>query len=471
MKSIFLTVLLFFSTLAAGQNWQQVGDFTRSPRRLFTDTIDNLLYIGGEFKTNGNDTLNGVCFWDNTAIQAMDAGLYDACGSNSCQAPEMFIRYKNEIYTGSNFDEIAGQPSSGIARWNGNQWLPVSPGLFNDDGDGGQAWGAYEHDGLLYVVGPFRLAGQDTANSVASWDGTNWKTYDAPEDTQHDIPLHGRIIFYKDEMYVGGNCYNVVDGNINFDIMRYNGTAWHQVGNGLHGGLSTIFKMLIYQGDLYVCGRFNTSSGNAGNGIMRWDGEQWHDVGGGLCFASDFITDMLVYKNKLYLVGIFTCIGNGLTAKNLAVWDGKQWCNFGDSDFDNKINCIEVYNDEIYVGGGFKEISGYPVKYFAKYIGDHSIDTCSTFVSMAPDLQRMGQLLINPNPVKDQVTISSSFGSPLLTAWRVFNAAGQEVTAWVNPVGSSSLQQVLEVQNLPAGVYYLQGLGQTGMATGKFVKM
>ena len=112
------------------------------------------------------------------------------------------------------------------------------------------------------------------------------------------------------------------------------------------------------------------------------------------------------------------------------------------------------------------------VKYFAKYIGDHSIDTCSTFVSMAPDLQRMGQLLINPNPVKNQLTISASTSSVLLTMWRVFNAAGQEVTALVNLVGSSKEhQQVMEVQELPAGVYYLQGLGQTGMATGKFVKM
>ena len=471
MRYILSTALIFLSSWAFSQEWEQVANFGNSTRRLYTDTVDQLLYISGQFKFYGNDTINGVCFWNGNSIQPMGDGLYDAC-PGSCYPVEMFIRYKNEIYTSSIFDEVGGQPSSGIGRWNGSTWLPVSPGLYSDNNNAGTAWGACEHDGRLYVVGPFRTAGQDTANSVASWDGNTWHTYGAPEDTQHDIPLHGRVIFYKDEMYVGGNCYNIVDGNINFDIMRYDGTAWHQVGSGIHGGLSAIFKMVIYHGDLYICGRFDKSSGNAGNGIMRWDGEQWHDVGGGLCYDNEFATDMMVYQDKLYMVGIFSCIAEDLPVSNIAVWNDERWCSLGNSIFDDKLGCIEAYKGEIYVGGGFEEVGGYPVKYLAKYIGDHSTNTCSASVSITPEPHQGGQLTIHPNPVKDQFTITASSGSLALTMWRVFNAAGQEVTFLVHLISSSMPEQwMLDVQGLPVGVYYLQGRGHASMETGRFVKM
>ena len=466
MRYFFSLIFIFFSSWVLSQEWQQVANFGSSPRRLYTDTIDQLLYIGGNFAFYENDTINGVCFWNGSTIQPMSDGFYDVC-QTSCYPPEMFIRYKNEIYTGTFFNEIGGQSSSGIGRWNGSTWLPVSPGLYYDNGDGGAAWGACEHDGRLYVVGPFRSVGQEIANSVASWDGTSWQTYGAPEDTQHDIPKHYRVIFYKDQLYVAGNCYDIIDGNVNYDIIRYDGTAWHQVGAGIYGGLSAIWDMAIYHDDLYICGRFDKSSGNAGNGIMRWDGEQWHDVGGGLCYNGEFATDLLVYQDKLYMVGIFNCIANDLPASNVAVWDGERWCSLGNSFFDNKLDAIEVYKGEIYVGGGFENVNGYPIKYVAKYVGDHSTDICSA-VSATLEPHRAGQLLISPNPVHDQITI----GQTSLTTWRVFNGAGQEVTALLHLEAAYNAQQtVLNVQALPAGLYYLQGLGQVGVESGKFVKL
>lgn len=471
MKLKLLVGYLFFAYPVFTQEWQQIGNFNGAVIRLFTDTVDNLLYVGGVFRFNGTDTVNAVCIWDNNAILPMGNGLYDACGDPLCQSPGMFIRYKDEIYAGSYFDEIAGQPSSGIARWNGSQWLPVSPGLIDDSNDPGYAGGFYEHDGLLYTVGYFRWAGPDTANSVASWNGTAWQTYGTPEDTQHDLPILTRTVFYKGELYVGGNSYNFIDGNFNQDIMRYDGTAWHQVGSGLYGGSSFINDMVIYHDELYICGYFRGIDGNAGNKIMRWNGEAWHDVGGGLCSPSALANDMLVFEDKLYLVGNFTCVGDGVPANSIAVWDGTHWCSIGNSTFDNTIGCIEIYNHEIYVGGGFTEVGGYAVNRFAKYIGDHSTDTCSATVSVTIEPQQAWRFAISPNPVKDQITISVSNIGLLSSAWRIFNAAGQEVTVLVHPVSTTEKQLVLQVQGLQVGIYYLQWVGPAHIETAKFVKM
>jgi hypothetical protein len=470
MKYILLVICILLSIMAVGQEWQQVGNFNRPPTCLFTDTIDNLMYISGAFRFNGSDTLNGVCIMNGTTIQAMGAGIYGACGTIDCASPQMFIRYKNEIYTSSNFKEIAGQPSKGIARWNGSTWLPVTPGLFQDYNNGtGYALGSCEHDGLLYMAGSFRRVGQDTANSVASWDGNAWQTYSAPEDILHNIPLHSKVIFYKGEMYVGGNCYNIIDGHVNYGIIRYDGTAWHQVGSGLFGGISFINNMVIYHDELFVCGRFNVADGNAGNMIMRWDGEQWHDVGGlNGCPAEG--TKMMVYQDKLYLVGLFDCVGDGMPVSSIAVWDGTRWCSFGNSYFNNEVTCIGVYNGEFYIGGYFTKVGGYPVKYFAKWIGDHITDTCSAPVSLALEPKQSRQLSISPNPVRDYLHIQWNTGKTLPDNLRVFDPTGKEMTGHIHLTLNENSAN-LQTGQLPPGVYFLQVLMEDGgVWNGRFLK-
>jgi hypothetical protein len=469
MKFILPSAFVLLSTLAIGQEWQQIGNFNRAPTCLFTDTVDNLMYMSGAFRFNGSDTLNGVCIWNGTTFQPMGAGIYDACGSVDCASPQMIIRYKNEIYTSSDFNEIAGQPSKGIARWNGSTWLPVIPGLFEDDNDAGYALGSCEFGGSLYVTGFFRRVGLDTANSVASWDGNTWHTYGAPENIQNDIPNHIKVIFYKGQMYVGGNCYDIIDGHANYGIIRYDGSAWHQVGAGLFGGISFINDMVIYHDELYVCGYFKVADGNAGNKIMRWDGEQWHQVGG-LIDCPGEGTKMMVYQDKLYLVGIFDCVGDGMPVSSIAVWDGMRWCSFGHSYFDNVITCIGVFNNEFYIGGGFTKAGGFPVKFFAKWVGNHSTDTCSAPVSATDEPKKVGQLSISPNPAKDQLIVKWDKGGDLPGPLRVFELTGKEVTSDVS-IKTDAEAMHLQIGLLLPGLYFLQmRMGDGQVWSGRFVK-
>ena len=56
MKILNIIALhIIFITVTTAQNWEQVGFGTnRDVRVMYTDTLDNVLYIGGSFRYIGN---------------------------------------------------------------------------------------------------------------------------------------------------------------------------------------------------------------------------------------------------------------------------------------------------------------------------------------------------------------------------------------------------------------------------------
>jgi hypothetical protein len=125
-------------TLLFSQNWQALGNFNRAVNSLYGDTSSHLLYVGGSFKWSDLDTMNGICSWDGLHLAELKDGLYDACGVNVCHAKPLIVGYRNELYVGSAFKEIDGQYSNGIAKWDGQDWLPLGGSLQSEDGSLGR---------------------------------------------------------------------------------------------------------------------------------------------------------------------------------------------------------------------------------------------------------------------------------------------------------------------------------------------
>jgi hypothetical protein len=472
MRHIFtITLVLGFSLMLYAQEWQQIGNFNRAPTCLFNDTIDNILYVGGDFKFNGTDTLNGISYFDGITFHPMQQGRSRDCGNVNCGYLSLITRYRNEIYIGAVGKELSGVPVRGGAKWNGSSWSTIgNPGLFYSPYTTPDLLGSFEKDSILYCVGIFLSADGDTCNSVASWDGTQWKGLAFLPDPGWGSPLLKRIAFYKDQWYVTGNNHTILDGVYNDDIARYDGTAWQSVGGGMIGGDSFIEDMVVYKDELYICGHFAKNAGNKGNKIMRWDGNQWKDVGGGLCSPYDIATDMMVYQDKLYVVGIFNCVGNGLPASDIAVWDGEKWCSFGNSIFDNKLNCTETYKDEIYVGGGFTIINGQPSRFFAKYIGDHSTDTCQTVISGVAELEARPILGITPNPAQNYLNLQLQDSSPPIESIEILDAAGRNCSQFIDWKTTDYTTGQLHIQRLPAGWYCVRVRCADRVLVGRFVK-
>ena len=439
---------------------------------MYNDSATGLLFVSCQSLLNGTDTINGIFTFDGSEFVSLAKERYD-CGNVNC-GPALFLtRYDGDIYySGPGVERIDSIYLNGIGKWDGEKWSAEPIGLGGNVFDKNPFIDGYcIHDGKLYVSGFFRTAEGDTCNSVAYWDGQHWTGLNFPGDGFFgETPRVNHVFFYKDELYAAGNFYLHLDGEWIADIVRYDGTNWHAVGGGLHGGQADIWDWAIYKDELYICGYFRKIDGNVGNKIMRWDGEQWKDVGGGVCSPAEIAHGLTVYDGKLLLSGIFDCVGNGLPVSNIAAWDGERWCSFGNSTFDNSIASMAEYKGEIYIGGGFTEVDGQPCRYFAKWVGDHATDTCSALVSDAPEISgNRGEFRLWPNPVGEELHIESA-GS--IERVQIFDCTGKVVKNAIQTIsGTKEESFTVDTRLLTSGLYYVtfQSSGRTH--SGKFVKI
>ena len=176
--------------------------------------------------------------------------------------------------------------------------------------------------------------------------------------------------------------------------------AWEPVGPyGIQGGLSGGGPMEIYQGDLYLGGLIYQSAGNAGHALMRWDGTDWHQVGEGLQDASGFGSGafkaeaLLIHDDKLFVSGGFTYAGH-VPSPRIATWDGVQWCSVGGYFGESGAKSMAVYNDTLYIGIIGDSLDGQPVLGVAKFIGSEYENNCSGITAVnAVERTREGNLV------------------------------------------------------------------------------
>src|SRR3989344_292288 len=109
--------------------------------------------------------------------------------------------------------------------------------------------------------------------------------------------------------------------------------TWDSVGSGVsfsYGG-SSILSSSVYNGELYVGGFFNIAGGIPVNDIARWNGANWNSVGSGVSSLGSplsFVYSLSVYNGELYTGGDFDTAG-GISANNIAKWDGITWDSVG----------------------------------------------------------------------------------------------------------------------------------------------
>jgi len=221
------------------------------------------------------------------------------------------------------------------------------------------------------------------------------------------------------------------------------------------GGNDDVGKLIVYKDDVYVGGGFRVSTGNAGNAIMRFRDGEFVDVGGSFDSELSSVVDMVVYNEKLFVFGLFNSVGGGIPAQNIASWDGEKWCGYG-FDFDQRIRAAEVLGDRLYIGGPFDSINYQPYNHLAFWEGELEPIVCGNPVSTTSEDQ-MTTLQINlfPNPVTSQLNIQlPSLSTPAdLT---IQNLQGQ--TLFRDRIQLSPALQTHEIQvvDWPAGLYILR---------------
>jgi hypothetical protein len=247
-----------------------------------------------------------------------------------------------------------------IAEWNHKTWSDVAPGIPGD-----QIYDlVFDSAGNLYAGGAFDTAGGIIANNIAKWDGAKWSGLgNGVEGIVIAITVDGR-----------GNLYVVLrldePDSYPYLIKKWDGVAWSVVGRVEYGYVQGVEDLAVdVEGNLYVCGSFDTISTLPASKIAKWDGHAWSSLGSGLRGgASLYASELACIGKDLYVYGSFDTAGSQ-AAHNLAKWDGKSWSVVGNAVF-NEILDIETDNQEgLYLTGDL-ETNDSLVRAIAKWDGN-----------------------------------------------------------------------------------------------------
>jgi hypothetical protein len=121
--------------------------------------------------------------------------------------------------------------------------------------------------------------------------------------------------------------------------------------------------------NLYAGGRFTSAAGVEANGIAKWNGTAWSALGSGMDGWSGFdgeVNALAVSGSTLYAGGWFARAG-GVTATNIAKWDGRVWSALGsgisgegdgNGEGPNLRDLLADGSGHLFVGGNFTYAGG-----------------------------------------------------------------------------------------------------------------
>lgn len=266
----------------------------------------------------------------------------------------------NQLYVGGRFKLADNDPARGIASWDGSDWAPLGDGIDSFPTGPSQPnniWGMVHFGNYLYVGGNFVWAGEVGAKFLARWDGTTWDTIPGgqPNGAVADIKV------YNGDLYISGT-FDSIGSVAAGGIARWDGAAWQPIGTypfTSSGG--RIWKMEFYHGNLYVGGMFSEPSGWTCR-LARWDGTTWqfmtNDLTGGIADVWDFA----VFNDELYVSGLFFA-GAGNAGNSIMRWNDTTWRDVGGSvgfymNSNPQVRQMLVHNGKLFCAGNFETIGG-----------------------------------------------------------------------------------------------------------------
>jgi len=240
--------------------------------------------------------------------------------------------YSGNIIAGGEFTRAGENNANNVALWNGSNWQPLGLGVNS------KVLALTVYNGELIAGGEFTNAGGVVAYKVAKWDGVNWSSLNSGMEDENDKVTS--LITHGGDLTVGGQF--LVDTTENgglssqlSNIAKWNGMSWIPLGSGLN---SLVNALTVYNGELIAGGKFTEK-------VKRWNGNVWSTIGSGM-------------NNTVNALGTFGSflIAGGEFEGHLSRWDGLNWINLGGGVEDNVFAIIN-YRDDLVIGGEFIYVS------------------------------------------------------------------------------------------------------------------
>lgn len=445
MRVLLGLPLAAFSWLTGYPQWVAAGmPFNPPVNQVFHFSVDSLnstLYMAGQLRNSPSQ----YC------ALAYHNGNWEQLGYFNNSAYSICAYHDTVIIAGA-FTTINGMPIPYVACWDGSNWQPY--GSFNRS-----VRRVEVINGELFALGSFDTIDGTFANKIAKRIGNSWHAVGSLTcDTQGCTTILRDIATYNGDIVVCGTFFL----NGLKDVMRFDGTDWLPLGEGLHGD-NAVTALQEYNGDLYISGTIDINAGNAGHAIVRWDGQEFHGLGIGpqLIYNSYQylyrVNSMTVHRGKLIAGGGFQ-YANLVPASMVAAWDGTEWCGVGGYT-EGEVLSVTVFQDTLWAGcwGGDGTFNGQDMNGVAKYVWPEYADTCSDGTIGIAD--RGGPQPVRVWPTPANATLHMAWGAERTqeAEWVLRNAQGELV------LQGTSRQRLMDVSGLPAGLFLLSVKGSAAV--------
>lgn len=452
IKKLILFCFILYLKQVQAQIWEPVSCFNgRSTiSRMFVDSLHNKIILNpirdynicnNEFK--GIISYNGNNFNDlDFGIDAYDTGNKYTIGSKFLGG----ITYKGKTLFGGYFSSVGSnaKPAEALALWDGAVWDTFPKFTFKHNpyflNNPQLVNGFFEDNDKLWIYGQFDSLGGIPGKNLYTFDGNNFEALNIPTTYNY---LVNKIVKYKNEIYISGAFYNFPFDNYTY-LIKYKNGVWSNVASGVSTSLGGIWDMIVYQDTLYIGGEFAKADNNAGNHLMKWDGTKFHDAGFGNFYDWGGIRQLIVFKDRLYTFGRFK-YASDKKAFGAAYYKNGKWTVNSDS-LDNVILSAVLYNNDIYISGGFRSIQADTnIAYFARL--------------RCPDLDNCPHLIENPNyttnlfpnPANTEINLSIGNDFKNNSTISIFNGLGQLI--FKSSVNDGAFK--LNCETWPKGLYLI----------------
>lgn len=417
----------------------------------------NTVYVAGEFTTMyGESGFSNIGMLNNGVWSDMDGGL-------NGEIHTMAI-YGNELYVGGNFNgSISGVSSEGLMKWTGTQWESANPLGFY-----GIVYALQVYNGKLYIGGDFELPTGALRGYLSALDATGGLYL-------NDYPLGpvNAMAVFNNHLIIGGNFSTTFNAVSLSNIAAFDDTSITSIGNGIAANVNAIE---IFNNRIYVGGDFYNDAQDTLFGFGYWADTAWVNEsylmrGYNNTDYDMTIKDMHTGTQNLYVAGNFMCCDAPVAYYGFGLGEyfsnGTNGGMYGVTSFNNTVNTITSYEDELLVGGLFDTVQ------FGSLIEAHRVVDLGGLAlrnlnwNSVKDIENEVQVKVYPVPANNVVTIQLDANAvnnhPKLS---IYNALGQNVSN--NTL--SDAQTTLDVVSWPSGVYMYQfnlSNGQTSI--GRFV--
>jgi len=454
LKRIVYLFIFFGLSASAQKNFVSCGKgLDGFVHGLYNDTVLNKLIVTGSFNYADGKLLRGIATWDGQKFDSLGNSLEKRAGS-------FVVRYKHKLYF-----QLADSHLH-CYDYATNQWQKI-PGKI-----GGPIWDGAILNDELYLVGDFDSVASYKVRNIIKFNG---QTY----DTISKRPLFSfkffSIAVYKEEIYAGG----IFDALPFQGLAKFDGAHWVSASPGLTmDGGPEVWDFEIYNGKLFMCGKWTNINGEYNPSFAAWDGEKWYNFGG-VTFANGItgaLTMLKSYNNKLYVIGGFE-YADTIKTYAIAVWNDTSWCGVkmvNNTGLQSR-GAVENYKDQWYFRGN--EImsgdtvpvtgpnQGDTINYLGIYVGNNGKLERNCYDKPPKVTEEAEGLYPNPTDGLISFNLISEFGEK--SNLKIVNSLGQ-IIANYQDINSKS---EIHIDTYSAGVYVFVFYNASTQRTFKVIRL